>query len=91
MTELPHGLRDLTDLDLLLRDAALNAILAAPDRTRRRNATEPLAVLCPALSALFSRHAGPGQRDGHPGRRCAHRATLTLMDSIFTRVLAPDA
>lgn len=88
--ELPHGLRDLTDLDLLLRDAT-----ATPDFWQRLLArAAELQLSRPLFYALrYVRHfldtpvpdsvvaallpAAPG------------RLTLVLMDGIFTRALAP--
>jgi hypothetical protein len=88
--ELPHGLRDLTDLDLLLRDAAVT-----PDFWIRLTArAEELQLGRSLFYALrYLRHftATPipdsvfaALHDVTP-----NRITLALMDSIFTRVLAP--
>jgi hypothetical protein len=56
--ELPHGLRDLTDPDLLLRDGSRSRLL--PRLTARADELHrAAAVLRPALFAPFSRYAGP--------------------------------
>lgn len=88
--ELAHGLRDLTDLDLLLRDAA-------QDRDFWRRLTARAAELelgRPLFYALrYVQHfldtpvpddALAALQDVAPGR-----LTRTLMDAVFTRVLAP--
>ena len=89
--ELPHGLRDLTDLDLLLRDAAgesgfwtrLSARATELQLGRSlyyalRYARHFLDTPVPdSLLAALDAHA--------PGR-----LTRALMDRIFSRVLAPD-
>jgi hypothetical protein len=88
--ELPHGLRDLTDLDLLLRDGA-----ASPDFwTRLTTRADELQLGRSLFYALrYLRHftATPipdsvfaALHDVTP-----NRVTLALMDSIFSRVLAP--
>ncbi|MHB1214470.1 MAG: nucleotidyltransferase domain-containing protein [Thiobacillus sp.] len=89
--ELPHGLRDLTDLDLLLRDAAVERDFW-PRLTAR---ADELHLSRPLFYALrYLRHfldtpvpdsAITILQDASP-----NRVTLALMDSIFTRALAPD-
>ncbi|NDP46949.1 MAG: nucleotidyltransferase family protein [Sulfuriferula multivorans] len=89
--ELPHGLRDLTDLDLLLRDA-LEAdthfwtLLVA-------RATE-LQLSRPLFYALrYLRHfldtPVPGEVDTALQPATPNRFTVALMDRVFTRALAP--
>lgn len=88
--ELPHGLRDLTDLDLLLREAAV-----APDFWQRLLArAAELQLSRPLFYALrYVRHfldtpvpdsVAAALEPSAPGR-----LTLALMDGIFTRALAP--
>ncbi|MDP3420130.1 MAG: nucleotidyltransferase family protein [Thiobacillus sp.] len=89
--ELPHGLRDLTDLDLLLRDASDDAGFW----TRLVTRADELQLGRSLYYALrYARHfldtPVPDSvivaLDVHaPGR-----VTRALMDRIFTRVLAPD-
>lgn len=89
--ELPHGLRDLTDLDLLLRDAAVD-----PDFWPRLTArADELQLARPLFYALrYLRHflgtPIPASVAAALDAAAPNRATLALMDSIFTRVLAPD-
>jgi len=89
--ELPHGLRDLTDLDLLLRDAA-------PGRdfwlrlTARADELQLSRSLFYALRYVrhFLDTPVPDSVMAALAPAAPNRATLALMDSIFTRVLAPD-
>jgi hypothetical protein len=89
--ELPHGLRDLTDLDLLLR-------AAAEDRdfwlrlTARANELQLSRSLFYALRYLrhFLDTPVPDCVMATLDGVAPNRATLALMDSIFSRVLAPD-
>ncbi len=88
--ELPHGLRDLTDLDLLLRDAA-----ADPDFWPRLLARAgELQLGRPLFYALRYVHhfldtPVPGNVMAALGPAAPGHVTLALMDSIFTRALAP--
>jgi len=100
--ELPHGLRDLTDLDLLLRDAT-----AERSNTAERNNTaehdfwlrltaraDELQLSRSLFYALrYLRHfldtPIPDSVIASLNSVAPNRATLALMDSIFTRVLAP--
>ncbi|MDO9220196.1 MAG: nucleotidyltransferase family protein, partial [Thiobacillus sp.] len=88
--ELPHGLRDLTDLDLLLRDAA-----TAPDfwsrLTTRADELQLGRSLFYALRYLryFLDTPIPDSAFTALHGAAPSRLTLALMDSIFTRVLAP--
>lgn len=88
--ELPHGLRDLSDLDLLLREAA-----AAPDFWPRLSArAEELHLGRPLFYALrYVRHfldtPVPDQVNASLAALAPNRATLALMDPIFSRALAP--
>ena len=89
--ELPHGLRDMTDLDLLFRHfsslpdfwARLQARAAELELTRPlfyavRYAEHFLATPFPKDFSQAIQFTAPGP------------ATLTLMDAIFTRALSPD-
>lgn len=88
--ELPHGLRDLTDLDLLLREAA-----AAHDFWPRLIArAEELQLGRPLFYALrYARHfldtPVPDEVRASLAGAAPNRATLALMDRIFSRALAP--
>jgi Uncharacterised nucleotidyltransferase len=88
--ELPHGLRDLTDLDLLLRDAAADRdfwqrLTARADELQlSRSLFYALRYLRHFLDTPVPDSVTAGLNDAAP-----NRATLALMDSIFTRVLAP--
>jgi hypothetical protein len=88
---LPHGLRDLTDLDLLLRDAA-----ADPDFwVRLAKRADELQLSRSLFYALrYLRHfldtPIPGSVLAALDSVAPNRVTLALMDSIFMRVLAPN-
>jgi hypothetical protein len=88
--ELPHGLRDLTDLDLLLRDAAVD-----PDFWSRLTARAEELQLGRSLFyalryvQLFLDTPVPASALTQLNAVAPNRATLALMDRIFTRVLAP--
>lgn len=89
--ELPHGLRDLTDLDLLLRDAAADANFWPRLAVR----AEELELGRPLFYALrYVRHfLDTPVPDAALAAAAAHApggATLALMDAVFRRVLAPD-
>jgi hypothetical protein len=88
--ELPHGLRDLTDLDLLLRDAAVDRDFW-PRLTARADELELSRSLFYALRYLrhFLDTPVPDSVTSTLDAAAPNRATLALMDSIFTRVLAP--
>ncbi len=87
--ELPHGLRDLTDLDLLIRDAAADRDFW-PRLTVRANELQLGRSLFYVLRYLryFLDTPVPDSAiaalDDTPDR-----LSLALMDRIFTRVLAP--
>ena len=89
--ELPHGLRDLTDLDLLLRDAATDGDFW-PRLCARADELELGRSLFYALRYVRHFLATPVPEgvmqalDEH----APNRVTLGLMDWIFTRVLLPD-
>ncbi|WP_324779505.1 nucleotidyltransferase domain-containing protein [Thiobacillus sedimenti] len=89
--ELPHGLRDLTDLDLLLREAA-----AAPEFWPRLVArAEELQLSRSLFYALrYLRHfldtPVPDGIAASLAPWAPGRLTLALMDPIFTRALRPD-
>jgi hypothetical protein len=88
--ELSHGLRDLTDLDLLLRDAAVE-----PDFWRRLTARADELQLGRSLFyalrylSYFLDTPIPDSVFTALHAATPNRVTLALMDSIFTRVLAP--
>lgn len=88
--ELPHGLRDLTDLDLLLRDAAADPDFW-PRLTARADELELGRSLFYALRYLhhFLDTPIPGSVAVALDDIAPNRVTLALMDRIFTRVLAP--
>lgn len=89
--ELPHGLRDLTDLDLLLRDAAVDPDFW-PRLTARAGELQLGRSLFYALRYLrhFLDTPIPAGATAALDAAAPNRAMLALMDSIFTRVLAPD-
>ena len=88
--ELPHGLRDLTDLDLLLRDAAADPdfwprlITRAEELQLSRSLFYALRYLQAFLDTPVPESALTKLNAAAP-----NRVTLALMDGIFTRVLAP--
>jgi hypothetical protein len=89
--ELPHGLRDLTDLDLLLRDAAADREFWLRLTTR----ADELQLSRSLFYALrYLRHfldtPVPDSVMAALDAAAPNRVTLALMDRIFTRVLAPD-
>jgi len=89
--ELPHGLRDLTDLDLLLRDAAKNqdfwARLAA--RADELQLSRPLFYALRYLRYFLDTPI-PDSMIDHLNTAAPNRLLLALMDRIFTRALAPS-
>jgi len=88
--ELPHGLRDLSDLDLLLREEA-----KAPDFwSRLASRTEELQLERSLFYALrYVRHFFatpiPEHMDSALASSAPGRSQLAFMDAIFRRVLAP--
>jgi Uncharacterised nucleotidyltransferase len=89
--ELPHGLRDLTDLDLLLRDAAVDPAFW-PRLTARADELQLGRSLFYALRYLrhFLGTPIPDKVVTALGNDAPNRFTLLVMDGIFTRVLAPN-
>jgi len=89
--ELPHGLRDLTDLDLLLRDAGADRDFWLR-LTARADELQLGRSLFYALRYLrhFLDTPVPDSVIGALEAAAPNRVTLALMDRIFTRVLAPD-
>jgi hypothetical protein len=88
--ELPHGLRDLSDLDLLLRQAANEHDFWLQLLTR----AEELQLNRSLFYALrYTRHffatPVPDSVDARLSAIAPRAATLRLMDGIFSRVLAP--
>ena len=88
--ELPHGLRDLTDLDLLLRDAATDRdfwsrlVARADELQLDRSLFYALRYLRYFLDTPVPDSAMAALEAAAP-----NRFTLALMDRIFTRTLAP--
>ena len=89
--ELPHGLRDLTDLDLLLRDAAAHHDFW-PHLTARADELQLKRPLFYALRYLryFLDTPVPDSVIADMNRAAPNRTLLALMDSIFIRALAPN-
>jgi len=89
--ELPHGLRDLTDLDLLLRDAVVDREFW-PRLTARADELQLSRSLFYALRYLrhFLDTPVPDSVMAALDAAAPNHVTLALMDRIFTRVLAPD-
>ena len=89
--ELPHGLRDLTDLDLLLRDVALDRDFW-PRLTARADELQLSRSLFYALRYLrhFLDTPVPDSMMTTLDSAAPNRATLALMDHVFTRALAPQ-
>lgn len=89
--ELPHGLRDLTDLDLLLRDAATDRefwprlVARADELQLSRSLFYALRYLRHFLDTPVPDSVSIALETAAP-----NRVTLALMDRIFTRALAPD-
>ena len=89
--ELPHGLRDLTDLDLLLRAAAKDPgfwprLLARAGELQLRR---PLFYALRYVSHFLDTPV-PDSVMAALDAAAPNRVTLALMDRIFTRVLTPD-
>ena len=89
--ELPHGLRDLTDLDLLLRHFASDPGFWNRLATR----ADELELSRPLFYALrYVRHflatPIPQDFDGAMEHASPGPVPLALMDALFTRALAPD-
>lgn len=89
--ELPHGLRDLTDLDLLLRDAATDANFW-PRLTARAAELELGRSLFYALRYLrhFLDTPMPVAVLAAVSAHAPGRTTLAMMDAVYSRMLAPD-
>ena len=89
--ELPHGLRDLTDLDLLIRHFG-----SAPDFwPKLKTRAQELALVRPLFYAMrYVQHfLGTPIPESFAGAIQAYgpnRAMLGIMDAIFTRALAPQ-
>jgi len=89
--ELPHGLRDLTDLDLLFRHFAM----AADFWSRLQARAQELGLGRPLFYAVrYVQHflSTPIPENFVRALQSAapDRLTLALMDAIFTRALAPE-
>ncbi|MCA1979755.1 MAG: nucleotidyltransferase family protein [Thiobacillus sp.] len=88
--ELPHGLRDLTDIDLLLREADApdfwpRLLARAEELQLRRSLFYALRYLDRFLDTPVPDSVHAALRDAAPGQ-----LTLALMDAVFARALAPD-
>jgi hypothetical protein len=88
--ELPHGLRDLSDLDLLLRDAAREADFW-PRLVARAGELELGRSLFHALRYVrhFLATPVPASVDVALARCAPARPVQALLDALFTRALAP--
>jgi hypothetical protein len=88
---LTHGLFDLCDFDLLLREAT-SAADFWPHLLARAEDMELSRPLFYALryTRLFFGTPIPDALSGHLANAAPNRATLKLMDGIYTRVLAAD-
>jgi hypothetical protein len=88
--ELPHGLRDLTDLDLLLRHESASPHFW-PRLTERANELQLGRSLFYALryAQHFLETPVPGDVWNALRPTAPNPVLLRLMDSIFSRVLAP--
>lgn len=87
---LPHGLRDLSDLDLLLRQASdadsWPTLLA---RAEDMELSRPLFYALRYTRLFFSTPI-PDALSGHLANATPNGATLKLMDGIYTRMLAAN-
>ncbi len=89
--ELPHGLRDLTDLDLMLRDAATDRdfwprLMARADELQLgRSLFHALRYVRHFLDTPI-----PDGMMTALDAAAPNRVTRALMDAVFTRALAPD-
>jgi hypothetical protein len=88
---LPHGLRNLSDLDLLLRQAATESdfwsqLLA---RAEKMELSRPLFYALRYALHFFGTPI-PDQVRDHLASAAPSMATLKLMDGIYTRMLAPN-
>lgn len=88
--ELPHGLRDLSDLDLLLRDAA-REVDFWPRLVARAGELELGRSLFHALRYVryFLATPVPASVDAALARFAPARPVQVLLDALFTRALAP--
>lgn len=88
--ELPHGLRDLSDLDLLLRHAAREADFW-PRLVARAGELELGRSLFHALRYVrhFLATPVPAEVDAALAQRAPARPLQALLDAMFTRALAP--
>jgi hypothetical protein len=88
--ELPHGLRDLTDIDLQLRAAATPAFWAqlcarAEELQLQRSLYYALRYTAHFLDTPVPERVGSALESATP-----NRALRVLMDAVFMRALAPD-
>ncbi|MEW6118682.1 MAG: nucleotidyltransferase family protein [Pseudomonadota bacterium] len=89
--ELPHALRDLTDLDLLLHEAAVTPefwprlLDRAEELQLRRSLFYALRYTSHFLDTPVPARVDAALQDAAP-----NRLTLAVMDAIFMRALAPD-
>jgi len=89
--ELPHGLRDLSDLDLLLRQAASEANFWSRllIRAEEMELGRPLFYALRYAQDFFDTPV-PDEVQAGLTSVAPSRATLRLMDGIYTRMLAPQ-
>jgi hypothetical protein len=87
--ELPHGLRDLSDMDLLLQHFGRdeNFWVALPERAVELELVRPLFY-----ALRYARHffGTPVPESVDIALRKAAPPLLTLMDSLFQRALGPE-
>jgi hypothetical protein len=87
--ELPHGLRDLSDMDLLLRHFGSEQSFwqRLPERARELELTRPLFY-----ALRYARHffATPVPEAVDTALRESAPALLPLMDAVFHRALGPE-
>jgi len=88
--ELPHGLRDLTDIDLQLREAATpefwaHLLARAEELQLQRSLYYALRYAIHFLDTPVPERAWSALESAAP-----NRLLRTLMDAVFTRALAPD-
>jgi hypothetical protein len=88
---LPHGLRDLSDLDLLLRQAADEADFWSRlfARAEELELERPLFYTLRYGRHFFATPLPDGVSD-HLAPAAPSTATLKLMDGIYTRMLTPN-
>lgn len=86
--ELPHGLRDLSDLDLLLRDATGDFWVRLVARAEQLELSRSLFYALRYLRYFLDTPV-PASALAALDVAAPNRATLAIMDRIFVRALAP--